>query len=392
MPKTLMVLQGGGPTAVINATLAGIAEQAAHSFDQLIGLRHSFERTDVKTIDLTPLLGASSRPARQRLSSTPGAYLGSSRKKVEQRDLEAMCSQLRDHGAEDIIGVGGNGTMYSLQKLSEFAIANDQPIRVVGAPKTVDNDIPGVEYAPGYGSAARFIAMAVRDYDCDFRAMSTFDDVTILETMGRNSGWLAAASTLLKTNENDAPHMVLVPEQRVDEEVFLQQVSALHKIHARVFIVTNEMLTGVNGKILGEDFQNGPTDELGRHMYSLSQGTGNYLTDLIWRRLGLQTRCLRPGNLGRASTSCVSEFDYKLAWNTGVAAVDLLNSGTGTADMLTIDATENFSNQSLEAGTGQKCLPDRYLETNQPFSVSPVFSNEARHVIGDVVALYQDDV
>lgn len=383
-----MVLQGGGPTAVINATLAGIAEQAAHSYDHLIGLRHSFECTDVKTIDLTPLLDPGNHSARKRLSSTPGAYLGSSRKKIELQNLEAMCSQLKDNGAEDLIGIGGNGTMYSLNKLSEFAAANNQPIRVVGAPKTVDNDIPGVEYAPGFGSAARFVALAVRDYDCDFRAMSTFDDVTILETMGRNSGWLAAASTFLKKNEADAPHMVLVPEQRVNEEVFLQQVSALHKIHGRVFIVTNEMLTGVDGKILGEDFQNGPTDELGRHMYSLSQGTGNYLSDQIWRRLGLQTRCLRPGSLGRAATTCVSEFDYKLAWNTGVAAVDLLNSGTGSADMLTIDATARFSTQSLVAGTSQKCLPERYLKTDQPFTVSPNFTTEARHVIGDVVALY----
>lgn len=383
-----MVLQGGGPTAVINATLAGIAEQAALSYDRLIGLRHSFECIDDKTIDLTPLLNPSNRSARKRLSRTPGAYLGSSRKKIELQNLEAMCSQLRDANAKDLIGIGGNGTMYSLHELSEFATANGQPLRVVGAPKTVDNDIPGVEYAPGYGSAARFVALTVRDYDCDFRAMSTFDDVTILETMGRNSGWLAAASTFLKTNEADAPHMVLVPEQRVDEAAFLQQVSALHKIHGRVFIVTNEMLTGVDGKILGEAFQNGPTDELGRHMYSLSQGTGNYLSDQIWRRLGLQTRCLRPGSMGRSATSCVSQFDYELAWNTGVAAVDLLNSGTGAADMLTIDSTASFSTQPLTSGTGQKCLPERFLKTDQPFSMSPTFATEARHVIGDVAALY----
>ena len=383
-----MVLQGGGPTAVINATLAGIAEQAAHSYDQLIGLRHSFECTEVKTIDLTPLLDPSNRSARKRLSNTPGAYLGSSRKKIELQNLEAMCSQLMDNGAADLIGIGGNGTMYSLQKFSEFADANNQSLRVVGAPKTVDNDIPGVEYAPGYGSAARFVALAVRDYDCDFRAMSTFDDVTILETMGRNSGWLAAASTFLKTCEADAPHMVLVPEQRVDEEAFLQQVSALHKLHGRVFIVTNEMLTGIDGRILGEDFQNGPTDELGRHMYSLSQGTGNYLSDQIWRRLGLQTRCLRPGSLGRAATSCVSEFDYKLAWNTGVAAVDLLNSGTVSAEMLTNNATGDFSSQALVAGTGQKCLPERYLDSDRPFSVSPDFATDVRHVMGDVDDLY----
>lgn len=383
-----MVLQGGGPTAVINATLAAIAEKAARSYDRLIGLRHSFERSDVKTIDLTNLLNAGNSSARGRLSRTPGAYLGSSRKKIEVQDLAAMCSQLTNNNAQDIIGIGGNGTMHSLQKLSEFAAANGHFLNVVGAPKTVDNDIPGVEYAPGYGSAARFVALAVRNYDCDFRAMSTFDDVTILETMGRHSGWLAAASTFLKKTDADAPHMVLVPEQRVNEEAFLQQVSTLHKAHGRVFIVTNEMLIGVNGKILGQAFQNGPTDELGRHMYSLSQGTGNYLADQIWRRLGLQTRCLRPGSLGRADTSCVSEFDYQLAWNTGEAAVELITSGNGSADMLAIDAAGIFSSQALTAGTGQRCLPAHYLETDQPFTVSANFANEAHHVIGDVADIF----
>ncbi len=120
---------------------------------------------------------------------------------------------MQEKQATDIIGIGGNGTMTSLTLLTEFARTQGIALRAVGAPKTVDNDLPGTFFAPGYGSAARFVALAVRDFDYDFRSMQTFDDVTILETMGRDTGWLAAASVLYRETANGAPHIVLVPER-----------------------------------------------------------------------------------------------------------------------------------------------------------------------------------
>lgn len=391
MTKTLFVLQGGGPTAVINATLAGVAKGAIGTFDRLIGVRHSFEPVDgERLVDLSPLLGRANEAQLETLANTPGAFLHSSRKKVDEQDLAILLALMSQENAHDMIGIGGNGTMHALQQLSDYASANGYVLRVSGAPKTVDNDIPGVEIAPGYGSAARFVALATRDFDCDFRAMSTFDDVTILETMGRNTGWLAAASTFLMQEQGDAPHMVLLPERPFNEKEFLNQVSINHKNYGRVFIVTNEMLSDTNGNIVGEPFQDGPKDTLGRSMFSLSLGTGNYLANRIWKSLGLQSRCLRPGSLGRAMTSCISNYDRELAWNIGVASVDMLNSTESVPHMVAVDKHGNLGKQLLTAGTGQRPLPSQFLATDQPFGVSRKFAVEYAHVIGDVMPILTD--
>lgn len=394
MPRTLFVLQGGGPTPVINATLAGVAQGAAGHFDSLLGFRHSFEhRTENRLSNLTPLLNGesndpSSSASLEILSRTPGAILGSSRKKVTDDELHNTLNVLREHSAHDLIGIGGNGTMSVLNRLSDYACSEGYPITIIGAPKTVDNDLHGVHAAPGYGSAARFVAMAVRDYDYDFRAMSTFDDVTILETMGRNCGWIAAASTLLKQNEHDAPHIVLLPEQPFDEALFLDQVTSNHARFGRVFIVTNEMLSNSQGEIVGEAVQNGPRDALGRAMYSLSTGTGNYLADLIWKQLGFQTRCLRPGNLGRAMSFCQSEPDRNLALAVGCKAVDLVMADDSGSHMIAINEQLQLAVQPFKNSLGEKPLPENFLDRTTPFTVSDSFKQYALPLTGRLQPLF----
>ena len=365
-------------------------EQARGNYDQLLGFRHSFEHRDENRVcNLTPLLKSDSNDTRlEVLANTPGALLGSSRKKVDEQDLHSTLNVLRDNKATELIGIGGNGTMSVLDTLSEFARSRDYPLNILGAPKTVDNDLMGVHAAPGYGSAARFVAMAVRDYDCDFRAMSTFDDVTILETMGRNSGWLAAASTLLKQCDEDAPHMVLLPEQAFNEELFLDQVARCHAKYGRVFIVSNEMLMSSDGTIVGEAVQNGPRDSLGRAMYSLSTGTGNFLCNLIWKKLDLQSRCLRPGNLGRAASFCQSEPDRDLALSVGREAVSQILSGEAWHHMITIDEKLNFSTQLLKQAAGEKPLPAEFVDSNSPFHVSDSFKQFALPLAGEFQPLF----
>jgi len=388
--RTLFVLQGGGPTPVINATLAGVAQSAAEHFNCLLGFRHSFERcTENQLCNLSSLLESKSSDANlEMLSRTPGAILGSSRKKVADHELHNTLNVLREQSARDLIGIGGNGTMSVLNSLSEYAQSEGYPLNVIGVPKTVDNDLVGVHAAPGYGSAARFVAMAVRDYDYDFRAMSTFDDVTILETMGRNCGWIAAASTLLKQNEENAPHIVLLPEQLFDEALFLDQVASWHTKFGRVFIVTNEMLSNSKGEIVGESVQNGPRDSLGRAMYSLSTGTGNYLGDLIWTQLGLQTRCLRPGNLSRAISFCQSEPDRNLAHAVGRKAVDLVLAGNYESHMITIDEQLQLSSQHLKNCMGEKPLHENFLDLTTPFQVANSFKQFALPLVGSIQPLF----
>lgn len=393
MPRTLFVLQGGGPTSVINATLAGIAERGAGQFDQLIGLRHSFEIiSQNKLCDLSQLLQGEAVASRLKLlADTPGALLGSSRKKVDEPAMHHLLNTLREHHASDLIGIGGNGTMSVLNTLSEYAASEGYPLNILGAPKTVDNDLTGVHAAPGYGSAARFVALAVRDYDRDFKAMSTFDDVTILETMGRNCGWIAAASTLLKQSEEDAPHILLMPEQSFDEAHFLDYVADCHARYGRVFIVTNEMLSDAGGGIVGEAVQNGPRDGLGRAMYSLSTGTGNFLAELIWTRLGLQARCLRPGSLGRAVSYCQSEPDRDLALAVGREAVSRLLAGESQQHMITVNEQLQLSIQRLAQCAGENPLPEIFLSKESPYKVTTAFRKFALPLIGEIRPLFDDE-
>ncbi|WP_282610322.1 diphosphate--fructose-6-phosphate 1-phosphotransferase [Pelagibius sp. Alg239-R121] len=388
MSRSLFVFQGGGPTAVINATLAGVLEAAKPHFESVIGLPHSLEGADGRqTIDLSHFLrGGDATTGLNRLASTPGAALGSSRKKTSADDFARVLRLMQQKGADTLIGIGGNGTMATLQMMADHARDVGHEIVVSGVPKTVDNDLPGVHVAPGYGSAARFVALATRDYGYDFRAMSSFDDVTILETMGRNSGWLAAASVLLKQCDHDPPHIVLVPERPVDETELLAEVRRQHVHRGHVFIVVNEMLHDLNGGLIGEAFQNGPCDSLGRRMYSLSLGTGNYLAQRIWSELGLQTRCLRPGNLGRAMSFCVSEPDRELARQVGVEALAAVAEGNGAGQMVTIDAQLGFALQPLSDSQGSRSLPAEFLAID-PFGIAEDFRSYAQPLIGDVEPL-----
>ena len=389
MTETLFVFQGGGPSAVINATLAGILEVAPRRFPRVVGLRHSFEfAATAAPVDLTELTTESAAGDRARLSHTPGAVLGSSRSKVTEAHLAAVLNAMRAEGARHILGIGGNGTMHALDQLAGFAAARGMDLSIVGAPKTVDNDLPGVAFAPGYGSAARYVALATRDFDLDFRAMQTFDDVTILETMGRDTGWLAAASVLLKESETDAPHIVLIPECPVDVAALLNHIVDLHSALGRVFIVTNEMLTAPDGSILGADAQDGPTDALGRTMYSLSTGTGNYLARRIWKETGLQARCLRPGNLGRASTCCVSEVDFDLALRVGREACSMFDQVATDARMLTVSQDLSLGWQPVRAGTGRTPLPTTFHDQIRGFGIADSFSSVTRHVIGKIAPVF----
>lgn len=384
MPKSLFVLQGGGPTAVINATLAGLLESARPLYDAIWGLPHSFEGMDSgEVVDLRRIQSSAHL---ERLAQLPGAFLGSSRKKAGVADFDRILKQMRAAGSDTLVGIGGNGTMNTLAQFAAFAESQGMWINVCGLPKTVDNDLHHVHVSPGYGSAARFVAIAVRDFGYDFRSMATFDDVTILETMGRETGWLAAASSALKVHPEDPPHIVLVPERPFDEKMLLDDVARQHSERGHVFIVVNEMLRTDQGVLVGADFQNGPLDDLGRRMYSLSLGTGNYLADLIWRRLQLQTRCLRPGNLGRALTACVSEPDRLLARKLGRDAASAIWSEESAGQMVTIDESLKFGWHPLIDCGGTRFLPSNFMMPRE-YAVSEEFIDYARPLIGAVEPL-----
>jgi 6-phosphofructokinase 1 len=218
--------------------------------------------------------------------------------------------------------------------------------------------------------------------------MQTFDDVTIFETMGRGTGWLAAASVLLKQADADAPQIVLIPERPVDETALLERISEVHRDLRRVFIVTNEMLTAPDGSILGADVKDGPTDALGRTMYSLSAGTGNYLAQRNWKELGLQTAVSGPAAPAAPSRLACPKVDFDLALRVGREACDLFDLSETGAKMLTVSQGLNLAWQPVMYGTGRTPIPKTYYDQDDEFGIGESFSTTMRHVIGHIAPIF----
>ena len=327
MKSNLAIGQSGGPTAVINATLAGILIQAraCATFTGIVGLAHGLEGalTD-EWIDLSGLTD----DTLNTLAHTPGAALGSSRRKLYEAEYARVIEVFHARDIHHFAYIGGNGSMWVANHLAEIAAAQGYDLHIVGVPKTIDNDLPCTDHAPGYGSAARFLALATRDAGLDLEAMQTFDDVVILEAMGRDTGWLAAASALLKESDDDAPHLIYVPEIPFAETHFLDDIAQVHARLGRVFVVVAEGIRDVQGQFV-EGQQQADKDSLGRTIHGLSAGPGAYLTQLVRDTVGLQTRCFRPGLIGRSSSASVSEVDRAEAYQVGETAARLLADGQG---------------------------------------------------------------
>jgi 6-phosphofructokinase len=382
MKGVLAIAQSGGPTAVINASLAAIiAEAQQHScFSGVYGLVHGIEGAlQEQFIDLTKI----DKQMLQNLAHTPASALGSSRYRVCDEDYEQLINIFRTHNIHYFAQIGGNGSMFVAHKLAQTVKAMGYELHVIGVPKTMDNDLVGTDHCPGYGSAARFVAMATRDVGRDLEAMATYEDVIIMETAGRDAGWITAASAILKEHEDDAPHLIYVPEIAFDETQFLEDIRRVHSRLGRVFVVIGEGIRTAKGEFIAA--KGAQTDSLGRVVYSLSPGAGMALADLIRQHLGLQARVLRPGLIGRALTSCISEIDRQAAALVGTAAVKHLANGLPSY-MVTLEGS-SAGRITLADVSGQlKLLPRQYMNAAGNM-VTAAFTDYAKPLIGDIQPL-----
>ncbi len=319
----LVVAQSGGPTPVINASLAGVilAAREQSQISHIYGLVNGLEgavRENLVDLNREPT------GTLNLLIDTPAAALGSGRFKVTGDHYQQILRTFQKRHVRYFVHIGGNGSMHVTHRLAQAAAAQGYELAVMGVPKTIDNDLSGTDHAPGYGSAARFLALATRDTGRDLESMVNFDDLIIMETMGRNAGWLAAAAALGKENEDAAPHLVYAPEIPFDETRFLDDVAQTHRRLGRVFVVVGEGVRDASGQFIG---QHGLTDPVGRMVHQLTTGVAAYLTDLVRDRLNLQSRFLRPGLIGRAFSACVSTTDRREALQAGREAVNQLMAG-----------------------------------------------------------------
>ncbi|MGA9719961.1 MAG: diphosphate--fructose-6-phosphate 1-phosphotransferase [Acidobacteriaceae bacterium] len=325
MPRSnLMIVQGGGPTAVLNRTLAEIITEAQHdpSFGSIYGARYGVKGVIKREVlDLTGLTAG----ALDLLRKTPGAALGSSRHSPSDDELERMIETLRSLHIERILFVGGNGTMRGASRLSDLCRAAGLDVQIVGVPKTVDNDIAGTDRCPGYASAARYMMQATQELGADLRSLP--QPVTILETMGRDVGWIAAAAALARDdakNDGECPQLLYVPEVAFDTEQFLAALERVVREIGWVVVVVAEGLRKPDGSFVYQSTAGSQVDSLQRPM---TGGVGQYLATVASDRLGIRCRCEKPGLLGRASIAHVSQQDIRDSAAVGRAAVQALAAG-----------------------------------------------------------------
>lgn len=329
--KNLIVGQSGGPTAVINSSLYGVvSEGIAHSDEigEVYGMINGIEGfLEDRILNFREAL-----PGEQLdyLKHTPGAYLGSCRYKLPESLEDPVYPLLFQKFEEMNIGwffyIGGNDSMDTVSKLSRYAAQTGSSIRVIGEPKTIDNDLVHTDHTPGYGSAAKYVASTVREITLDASVYEK-KSVTIIEIMGRHAGWLTAASALARKYKGDNPFFIYLPESAFDTEKFLKDVESAFEKNCNVVVCVSEGIHDADGTFICEYDSSVGTDTFGHKMLA---GCGKYLENLVRDRLGVKARSVELNVSQRCSASLISAADQKEAVSAGRFGVQAaLNGETG---------------------------------------------------------------
>lgn len=387
--SNLIIGQSGGATAVINASLAGAVEIALRDtrIDQVYGMWHGIQgllQEDIIDLRQQPYHLWSD------LMCTPSAALGSCRYKLQENDLERIIAIFRRYEIHALLYIGGNDSADTTHRIALAAQAQDYDLQAISIPKTIDNDLPLTDHCPGYGSAARFIAMATMDSTMNTLSIPWHYPVKVIETMGRDAGWLTAAAALGKRTESDAPHILLLPEQPFNSARYLAQVEEAYRRFGYVIIVAAETLRDEQGQALGSAGQVG-TDAF---HHPLLSGAAEYLVELVKEHLKLRARFDKPGDLQRMASFCVSNTDREEAYLVGQAGVQAALAGE--TDKMVILLRQNEPGYHCATGLAdlskvaniQRLLPDEFLDASKTM-VTPAFLNYALPLIGEPLPAYQ---
>jgi 6-phosphofructokinase 1 len=375
-----MILQGGGPTAVFNTSLAAAIEQARSSgaFRKVYGA--SFGTSGLARGKVCELDHLSSTEIEQ-LKNTPGAALGSSRHKPSESDLHRQLETLRALDIHSILFMGGNGTMHGAHLFIQFCAGQNYTLEAVGVPKTVDNDLAVTDRSPGFASAARFVTEATQELGLDLRSLP--QPVTILETMGRSVGWLAAASVLAKTDPASAPQIVLVPEIPFDSDSFLARVEEIVALQGWAVVVAAEGIRHADGSLVYSIADPAQQDALKR---PFTGGVARHLSKMVARELKMRCRSETPGLLGRTSIAHRSTQDIEDAITVGGAGVQALLDGRGgnMVALTPLGSAERTTLVPLEQVAGmERPIPAAWLESG-PLAVNENFCRYLLPLVGEL--------
>ena len=312
----LIVAQSGGPTPVFNNSACGVIQEALRHedvFDEMYGAVNGVMGIlHEQLIDLrkeTPATIAG-------LRKTPATALGTCRRKLNEQDMERILAVFEAHNIRYFFYNGGNDSMDTANKISQMAAAANYEMRVIGIPKTVDNDLVETDHCPGFGSAARFMALATRDVGRDTEAGAlTTTAVTIMEAMGRDVGWLTASSAIGRRDERDAPHLIYLPETPFTIEKFLNDVQRVYDRLGFVVVAASEGIRDSDGKLL---LTSSSVDAFGHAQLG---GVGEFLANVVADKLKIKTRSNIAGTIQRAMISAASPPDLEEAYLVGKMGV-----------------------------------------------------------------------
>jgi len=355
-----LVLQCGGPTAVVNVSLVSLVRRwrEKHPAATLWGGRHgahAFVAPDwinLSTVGEGWLAMA---------DASPGMALGGGRDRLSGTQLDEAIAMLASRAIETVFLIGGNGTMAAGRSVAARARELHVPLAIAAVPKTIDNDIPCTDVCPGFPSAARFLIEAVRDIAADQSAMRGYEQVVLIEAMGRHAGWLAASTLAARSGPHDAPHLVLVPEQPFDESAFLDAVRAQHTRDGLCIATVAEGVRDADGRFLTERVADAAVerDASGQIILGRSGGPLPYLASLVRDRLGLRCRLVRPDVLQRCSRAHVTDVDRRIAALAGAAAVDTADNAADAVMVALRSDGDQWRTElvPLDRITGERTLP-----------------------------------
>jgi 6-phosphofructokinase 1 len=322
--------QSGGPTSVINQSLVGVVQEMkkAGLVDQLLGARHGVR--GIVNDDFIPLSNAPD-DLLERIAQTPAAALGSTRDKPDAAYCEKIFKSFAKHDVRYFYYIGGNDSADTARIVGELAAKEGHALKVFHIPKTIDNDLRVHDHTPGYGSAARFVAAAIMGDNYDNRSLP---GIKVDVIMGRNAGFLTAASVLARQHEEDGPHLIYVPEAPLTEDKFLADVDRVYKKHGRCLIAVSEGIGQPGGKTWAEAMSsNLDKDAHGNIQLSGTGALGDFLASLITKKLQpaggkkLRVRADTFGYLQRSFPGFVSETDASEARLVGRMAVQYGTKG-----------------------------------------------------------------
>lgn len=330
MNKTLgncLVGQSGGPTVAINASLCGVIERVikTNTYNTIYGMVNGIEGLLQRNIiNLSELFSTESE--RKKLQTTPAMYLGSCRYKLpsaseQPETYTQIFDLLKELDIQTFFYIGGNDSMDTVLQLSTFAKEHNYPVQVIGIPKTIDNDLPVTDHTPGFGSAAKYVATSMLEIAHD-TYIYNMPSVTIVEIMGRNAGWLTAASALARNSYNPSPDLIYLPEVKLSRKSFIEDVKRVQKLRKNVIIAVSEGVKDENGEYLSATST--AVDSFGHKMLS---GSASILEDWVKADIGCKARAVILNVLQRSAGHICSATDINESLMIGAAAVDAAQRG-----------------------------------------------------------------